>query len=294
MSRKTHLSRRHFLQSAGLTAAAGCAAPAVLAADAPSKKRRSHKYEELLPEEFYEEFRKSPIAYCGVGIVEEHGLHNPLGTDLFQGYEVCLRAVEISGGIVYPPIPFGPGGHPALSRSELRSGTKYMYPPSFCVSREVCKQLYIETLETLADLKFKSCIAFGGHWPCDFLLQEIQRELGGRVGPMRFWGGGMCSIIPDIMDGKKNPLGVGHGMMLETSLMMAMYPELVDLPRAKRLKDNPFVSQIKNEPQEKTDYIAAANAECGNMQFNTAARRVAKLAVEMLDSAGKPQTSREK
>ena len=69
---------------------------------------------------------------------------------------------------------------------------------------------------------------------------------------MRFWGGGMCSIMPDIMNdtAKKYPLCTGHGMMLETSLMMATHPDLVDLPRAKRIKDYPLDSQLKNEPQE--------------------------------------------
>ena len=289
MSKRDHVSRRHFLEKTGLTAAAACAAPAAFAADAPAAKRRSRKYEELLPEQFYGEFDKAPIAYWSTAPMEEHGLHNPLGTDFYQGYEVCLRAAEISGGIVFPPVPIGPAGHPSWSHSELRSGKHKLMPPSFWTSRELCKQLYTEILEYMAELKFKVSIAFAGHWPCDFLLQEIQKELGGRVGAMRFWGGGMCSIMPDIMNdtAKKYPLCTGHGMMLETSLMMATHPDLVDLPRAKRIKTHPLDSQLKNEPQERIDRIAAANAECGNMQLNTAARRAAKLAAALLASAGK-------
>ena len=283
MSDKKPISRRHFLETAGLTAAAGCAAPAALAADAPAAKRRSRKYEEMLPEEFYEELAKAPIAYWSTAPMEEHGLHNPLGTDFYQGYEVCLRAAEISGGIVFPPVPIGPAGHPSWSHAELRSGKHKLVPPSFWTSRELCKQLYIEILEYMAELKFKACIAFAGHWPCDFLLQEIEKELGGRVGAMRFWGGGMCRIIPDIMS--KDPLAAGHGMMAETSLMMATHPDLVDLPRAKRIEDYPRDSQLKHQPRKKTDYIAAANAELGNLQLDTAARRAAKLAGEMLASA---------
>ncbi len=107
---------------------------------------------------------------------------------------------------------------------------------------------------------------------------------------MRFWGGGMCSIMPDIMndEAKKYPLCGGHGMMLETSLMLATHPDLVDLPRAKRIKDYPLDSQLKSQPQNKIDRIATANAEVGNLQLNTAAQRAAKLATGMLASAGKP------
>jgi creatinine amidohydrolase/Fe(II)-dependent formamide hydrolase-like protein len=290
MARKNRLSRRGFLHTAGLTAAAGCSARAAKAAEPPSKKRRSHKYEELLPEEFYDELARAPIAYWGTGAMEEHGLHNPLGTDLCQAYEVCLRAAKISGGIVFPPVPFGCAGVPGYSRSELRSGKLRLVPPSLWTSRELCKQIYIELLESLAGLKFKACVAYGGHWPCDLLLQEIDKELGGRVGEMRFWGGGTCSILRDVMaaETKKNPASSGHGMMWETSLVMAMHPDWVDLPRAQRIQKYPLDSQLKGQPQKAIDCIATANAELGNRMLDTAAQRAANLAKGMLASSAKP------
>jgi len=172
MSHPQHYTRRRFLQSAGATAAAGCAAGApALAASEPAKKPRTHKYEELRPEEFYEELERAPIIYWSTSPVEEHGLHNPLGADFFQSYEICLRAVEISGGIVLPEVPVGPSGR--LTRAELRSGTKRLYPPTLCISRETCKLVYTELLETMADLKFKVCIGIGGHGPCDWVLKEM-------------------------------------------------------------------------------------------------------------------------
>ena len=106
---------------------------------------------------------------------------------------------------------------------------------------------------------------------------------------MRFWGGGMCSIMPDIMDDKARniPLCTGHGMMLETSLMMATHPDWSICRGRSGSKTHPLDSQLKNQPQERIDRIAAANAEVGNLQLNTAAGRVAKLAAEMLAAAGK-------
>ena len=57
--------------------------------------RRGHKWEEMLPEEFFEEFERTPIAYYACGAMEDHGLHNALGADCYIAYEICLRAVEI-------------------------------------------------------------------------------------------------------------------------------------------------------------------------------------------------------
>jgi len=69
-------------------------------------------------------------------------------------------------------------------------------------SRELCENIYIELMESMMDLGFKSCIAFSGHWPADLLLQEITKKYGGRIRSMRFWGGG-TSIIRDILEQEK-------------------------------------------------------------------------------------------
>jgi len=65
--------------------------------------------------------------------------------------------------------------------------------------------------------------------------------------------------------------------------VMALRPDWVDLPRARRIRENKLPSQLKNQPQERLDYIAAhANAELGNRALNLAAERAAKLARDML------------
>ena len=286
MSRSHDLSRRRFLQCAGTAAVILPGAAPVAAGDPPAAPRkRKHRYEELLPEEFFEEFERAPIIYLPFGPIEEHGLQNAMGTDGFSAYEICSRAVEISGGIVYPAVPLGhAGAKPGLSRADLRSGKRELFPPSVWVSVELCRQVYTELLESMADLGFKSCIAFGGHGPTGSLLMEIHKELNGRVGGMRFWAGNKGSAMQDVLkeEAKKNPHILGHGMMWETSGVMAMHPEWVDLPRAKRTRKGPPPSQLKKAPQERIDCIALSNVEFGNRLYNAAARLVAGEALKML------------
>jgi hypothetical protein len=116
------------------------------------------------------------------------------------------------------------------------------------------------------------------------MLQLIEKEFGGKIGGMKFWGGGTTSILRDHLKevAKEHPLGMSHGMMWETSLVMALHPEWVDLPRAKRIKDYPRPSQLSKQPQKNLDDIANANAELGNRELNLAAERAARLAREML------------
>jgi creatinine amidohydrolase/Fe(II)-dependent formamide hydrolase-like protein len=280
MSRPPRYSRRRFLQITGAALPASA-----LAAQAPGRLK-THKYEELMPEDFYAELERAPIAYWGCGAMEEHGLQNALGVDPTTAYEICLRAVKISGGIVFPLVPFAPAYVPGLSRRELRDKSKELFLPSLWTSGELCKQLYIELLESLADIGFKSCIAFSGHAPGDALLQQIDKELSGKVGGMRFWGGGTVSILRDHLRelAKQYPLGMGHGMMWETSIMMALNPDWVDVSRAKRVKNYSRPSQLSKQPDKNLDDIANANAELGNREINLAAERAAKIAREMLQS----------
>ncbi len=74
--------------------------------------RNMHKYEEIFPDEFEAEMKRSPIVYLSFAPVEYHGAHGGLGMDLLKGYDICLRAAEISGGIVYPVVPAVPAGDP--------------------------------------------------------------------------------------------------------------------------------------------------------------------------------------
>lgn len=247
--------------------------------------RHPHKWEEMLPEEFFEEFERSPIAYWACGAMEDHGLQNALAADPYIAYEICLRAVNTTGGILFPIVPFAPAGYPGYSRKELRSKEKQLYYPSLWVSREICKDLYIEIMESMSDMGFKSCVGFCGHWPGDMLLQEITKEKNGRIGDMRFWGGG-TSILQDVWaeEDKKNPGISGHGTMDETSTLMAVREDWVDLARVKRINESPIASQVKGIPQIKLDKIMLANTEFGNRMLNIAAERIAKKAKKMLDT----------
>ena len=64
-------------------------------------------------------------------------------------------------------------------------------------------------------------------------LNTVGGVLIGRL--VRSTRGGTVSLLNDVLEamGKEQPLLGGHGMMWETSGVMAMHPEWVDLPRAR-------------------------------------------------------------
>jgi len=245
---------------------------------------KSHRWEDLLPEEFYAEFDRAPLAYMAAAAPEEHGLHNPLGTDMWPPYECCLRAAEITGGIVFPLIPFAPAYFPGLSREEMRSGEKELFPPSLFVSRELCALAYTEVLEGMADMGFKACIALAGHAPADRLMQDLTAKHGGEIRGMKFFGAGTYSLLHDYLGelNKEHPGASSHGTMWETSMVMATAPGYVDLPRAERILSDPRPSQLQANNPETIAYIQKANVELGEESLKRVVEVVVAKAAELL------------
>ena len=245
---------------------------------------QTRRWEDLLPEEFYAEFDRAPLAYMAAAAPEEHGLHNPLGMDMWPPYEVCLRAAKITGGIVFPLIPFAPAYFPGLSREEMRAGEKELYPPSLFVSRELCELAYTEVLEGMADMGFQAAIALAGHAPADKLLQDMTEAHGGIIRGMKFFGAGTYSLVQDFLGelAQQRPGTTGHGTMWETSLIMATAPGYTDLPRAARILADPRPSQLQANSAEVISRIQEANVELGEKTLQLTVDRVVAKAQELL------------
>ena len=220
--------------------------------------RNMHRYEELTPYEFDREKERASIIYVAAGPLEYHEECNILGLDTNKGYDWCLAAAELTGGIVFPMLPVAPAGpSPFFSREDMRRlyksphshdgdadsfekhfrGDSYgsLYPGIF-FSREACRALYLELLEVLADeLEFKLCVFIGSHGPAGAMLKQIIAEetnvMDGRVGEFH----GMRVIVANSTDynidvieafNKENGIPKAfHGGLWETALNYAIKPE---------------------------------------------------------------------
>lgn len=211
--------------------------------------RNMHRYEELTPYEFEQEKARASIIYVAAGPLEYHEECNILGLDTNKGYDWCLAAAEITGGIVFPMLPVAPGGRPPfLSREDLRglyNCPRYrenyeesfgsLYPGIF-FSREACRALYLELLEVLAiELQFKLCVFIGSHGPAGNMLKQIIAEEtsapNGRVGEfhgMRVLVANSTDYNLDFIQAFNAEHGISkayHGGLWETALNYAIKPE---------------------------------------------------------------------
>ena len=177
---------------------------------------RKVKYEEMLPYEFKEAIQQFPVAYVPVGSLEWHGRHLALGTDSLKSYGILIKTAEKHGGIVVPPTYWGhmqtygkPCCHPGL-------------PP------EIVDSLFMAIFQGLVIAGFKVIIGVTGH-DIDEQLDSLQKAVDsitvdGAVAGFAMKEGDLYDLEGEKMD---------HAGYWETSIMIYLHPELVDMDRIK-------------------------------------------------------------
>ncbi len=65
------------------------------------------RYERLRPAQIVKLRQAFPLAYLPLGVIEWHGLQNPLGLDGLKVHGVATRAAQRGGGLVFPVPWYG-------------------------------------------------------------------------------------------------------------------------------------------------------------------------------------------
>ncbi len=185
-----------------------------------------HRYERLHPAELRALVEQAPLAFVPVGTLEFHGEHLPLGVDSFEAHALCLRAAELSGGVVLPPV-------------YLACGCLDM-PFTLTFERELVHAWVRATIAQLARRGFEAVVVLTGHGPLDLnhLLKRACAEAEESHPGLAAYG--LCWLelnaarltAPETGE----PTVVDHAALIETSWMLALEPELVHLDR---LSDDP-------------------------------------------------------
>lgn len=175
------------------------------------------------------DFQKAVATSQGVcllplGCLEKHGDHLPLGTDLFFGREIALRAAEREPAVVFPGYPFG-----QVSEVRHMVGT---------IALE--GRLQMEIMQALCDEigrsgldKIVMICAHGGN--AHMLRYFAQTQLGKRRGYVVYVHHPALTAEQEArlnaVYGK--PDGEGHADVNETSFIMACDASLVKMENVK-------------------------------------------------------------
>jgi creatinine amidohydrolase len=204
---------------------------------------RSVAAEALRWEEVKEYLAGDDRAVLAIGALEQHGPHLAMGTDTITAGAVALDAGTQSGVIVYPAIPYGwSDGHMAFA------GTVTLRP-------ETVEHLIEDWVESLSVHGFRRFLIVNGHRrsnlpPLQIAATRASRR-GGRLVAIADLG---YVALPESLELATSELGgLGHADELETSHMLHLRPDCVDMSLADtRLRHSgPILRQfMPSDPRE--------------------------------------------
>ena len=160
------------------------------------------------------------------GSTEQHGPHLPLRTDTLLGDALATGVAARLGVVSGPTIPFGVSPHHMAF-----CGTITLRPATF-------KAVTLEYVESLAAHGFETVLAIPSHGGNFAPLRELTEETRGRVGDARLVSytdlQEFVAVLAEVGRAEGLPAEVSgsHAGEAETSLMLALRPDLVEMSAA--------------------------------------------------------------
>lgn len=167
-------------------------------------------------------FNETDTVLVPVGSTEQHGPHNPLGTDHLLAAAFAKQLGEKTGAPVTPVIPVGVSRH-----HRQFSGTLWVTPDTF-------REYMIEVVLSLAEHGPSKIVFINGHGGNSPALMEVCEAL--RIDYDIF-----ACMITSYPVGKLS----GHAAVEETSQNLYYHPELVNMKAAVDTKQNDNMGILK-------------------------------------------------
>lgn len=150
---------------------------------------------------------------------KEHGLHLPMNTDAIQAHWITQQLLKTHELIVWPTI--GYGYYPAFTN----------YPGSVSVTDQTFMQFVAEVCESIFSHAVRHLVLLNTGISTISPLKNLvdRHEFAGRLHLLNVYEGGHFKEMEQRVS--QQPTG-GHADEIETSIMLAIAPEKVDMNKA--------------------------------------------------------------
>lgn len=188
---------------------------------------RGIRFEEFTSPEIGILAEKKAVVLIPIGACEEHGRHLPVGTDTHMAYRACIDAAEkVAERIpiaVLPPVFFG------YSVAVLKN-----WPGTITIRPKVLIDFMYDMCRSLIDMDLDRILIVNGHGNNPGVLDVVVRSIGDDFkvfpGVVNIFGLWDPKWIKENRKSKEG--GIGHACEVETSVMLHLSPELVDMSLA--------------------------------------------------------------
>lgn len=194
--------------------------------------------ENMTVPEMREALSKTQTVILPMGVVEQHGYHLPLYTDVYNCYEIAKRVSPVAGCVVAPPIIY------SFSGGEL--------PGTTDISPQTLSLVTMDIIKSLANQGFKNIIILLGHGgsenqraaldAADMFYRRNVRYRDIRLATVTF-----TDLTPSVQE--CFAAHDFHAAYLETSLMLYWRPELVR-PKELWVTDTPELMEVFYQDQD--------------------------------------------
>ncbi|WP_163851852.1 creatininase family protein [Pseudooceanicola aestuarii] len=164
---------------------------------------------------------KCPVAILPLGATEQHGYHMPLGTDTILAEFFSRRIAEATGATVLPAMPFG------------YSWVWRDAPGTVTLDQKVMEDVICNVAESLVPAGVKHLILVNGHEANSATMKYATRRMWDHP-DIDVWRLFYPNLAEELKQHCESPTwhGIVHACEFETSLMLAIAPETVEMDKA--------------------------------------------------------------
>lgn len=244
----------------------------------------------LRPEQVLAILQEKAVAYWPLGLVEWHGPHLPFGVDAFNAEAVAIRAAEEGGGLVFPTTYMGtererePELLDWLGFEEDEWVVGMDFPdnvlPSMYAREDIFAINIRENMRLMAGYGLALIVIISGHAATNQM--ETLRRLAAEFNATHDT---QVLVALSFAANKDGLMEVGHASRIETSIMMALQPETVEIDNLPRIEES-----LRNSDWGVIDYFTFAGQPTAERVIHAAddpRRATAEAGEEMLQKATK-------
>ncbi|MFB6469241.1 creatininase family protein [Cytobacillus sp. Hz8] len=164
-----------------------------------------------------------PVAILPIGATEQHGHHLPLGVDIFLAEGIARKLAERTGAVLLPTLPFG------------YSWVWRDIPGTVSLQQHHVEAVIKDVAHSVVRYGVKMLVLVNGHDANNTSMKYATRELADELDmPVIYlFYPNMEEIMAEFCE-SETWHGMIHACEFETSLMLALKPELVNVSKATR------------------------------------------------------------
>jgi len=155
-----------------------------------------------------------------VGSTEQHGHHLPLGVDALMPEAIGERVADRVPALLAPPVWYGVSPHHTFK------------PGTFTVSTETFQRYVFDVCDSASEWGIENVLLLNGHYLAqDPELEVVVRRLRTESDVEAFHVPPV-DLFADVAEEIRTGAVSFHASEFETSIMLALFPELVDMAAA--------------------------------------------------------------